>query len=283
MRTDHLFYKLFQAFPETLFQLIGLQPPAPGSYSFDAVEVKQTALRIDGVFVPSVPREPYYFVEVQFQKDKDIYWRLCTELLLYMRGSAPEGDWRAVLIFAGRHLDVEVPATLSGWAADVRFGRVYLDELVVEEDSPLGLSLVRLVVEQERTFPARARRLLERTRERLPAGEARQRALELIETIIVYKLRYGPEALRAMFTLDELENTPYVQGLKAQARREAGREARLSLVLRQLDRRVGVLEPGMIERIGRLPDERLDALAEALLDFGSAADLQSWLDSQMPG
>ncbi|BAC88300.1 DUF2887 domain-containing protein [Gloeobacter violaceus] len=279
MRTDHIFYKLFQAFPETLFELIGIeQTPLPGSYAFDAVEVKETALRIDGVFVPAVSGQPHYFAEVQFQKDTDIYWRLFTELLLYLRGSAPQGDWRAVLIFAGRNLDVDVPTALLDLAGGPRFERVYLDELAVAEDGPLGLSLVGLVVEDVRTFPGRARQLLERTREQLPPGEARRRALEFIETIIVYKLRYGPEEIRAMFTLDELEQTPYVQGIKA----EAGHEARLSLVLRQLHRRVGALEPGVVERIGGLADGQIDALAEALLEFRCAADLQSWLDSRVP-
>ncbi|UFP96866.1 DUF2887 domain-containing protein [Gloeobacter morelensis MG652769] len=33
------------------------------------MEVKETALRIDGVFVPTLPGQPHYFAEVQFQKD----------------------------------------------------------------------------------------------------------------------------------------------------------------------------------------------------------------------
>lgn len=147
----------------------------------------------------------------------------------------------------------------------------------------MGLSLVGLVVEEERTLPGRAGRLLERACRQLPAGETRRQVLELIETIIVYKLRYGPEELRAMFTLDELENTPYVQGLKAEARHKAEREKALSLILRQLARQVGALAPEVSEHIDKLSDSQLDALAEALLGFGSAADLQSWLDRQLPG
>ncbi|WP_164928495.1 DUF4351 domain-containing protein [Gloeobacter violaceus] len=57
----------------------------------------------------------------------------------------------------------------------------------------------------------------------------------------------------------------------------------LSLVLRLLARQVGPLEPGVNERIGGLSDEGLDALAEALLDFGSAAELHNWLDGRVPG
>ncbi|UFP93843.1 Rpn family recombination-promoting nuclease/putative transposase [Gloeobacter morelensis] len=278
MRTDHVFYKLLQAFPETLFALAGVPPPAPGGYRFESVEVKATALRIDGVLVPNVPTQPYYFAEVQFQKDKEIYWRLFTELLLYMRRSAPEGDWRAVLIFPNRTLDVQVPAALRALALDERFVQVYLDEIAVEEDSPLGLSLVRLVVEQVSTFPARARRLLERTREQLPQGEAQRRVLELIESIIVYKLRYGPEEIEAMFTLDELENTPYVQGKMAQARREAEREAKREakreMLLQLLQEKFAPLPDELVQRVAAIPDEQqLVQLSIALLN---APDLESF-------
>ncbi|BAC88258.1 DUF4351 domain-containing protein [Gloeobacter violaceus] len=64
---------------------------------------------------------------------------------------------------------------------------------------------------------------------------------------------------------------------------QAERRRALSLVLRLLTRRVGTLEPGVSERVGGLPDEGLNALAEALLDFGCAADLQSWLDGRPTG
>jgi predicted transposase/invertase (TIGR01784 family) len=284
MRTDHLFYKLFTTFPDTLFALAGAPTPAPGSYRFDSVEVKETALRIDGVFVPTLPAQPHYFIEVQFQRDEEIYWRLFTEVLLYLRESAPQGDWRVVLVFARRSLDVPLPAALRSLGADARVQRVYLEELSLPEDAPLGLSLARLVVEDEETFPQQARRLIERTREQMPEGEGRRRALEFIEIMIVYKLQYSPEEIRAMFTMDELEQTPYMQGRKAEIRREAEREAErrkaLSLVLRLLTRQVGALEAEVVERISQIPDARLDELAEALLDFEAAADLQQWLDSQ---
>jgi predicted transposase YdaD len=209
---------------------------------------------------------------------------VATLVLLYLRESAPQGDWRVVLVFARRSLDVPLPTALRSLGADERLQRVYLEELRLEEDAALGLSLARLVVEEEQSFVEQARRLVERTREQLPQGEERRRALELIETTIVYKLQYSREEIRAMFTMDELEQTRYIQDLKAEVRREAEREAglaaRLSLVLRQLTKQVGALEPEVSERISSLTDARLDALAEALLDFDCAVDLYNWLDSR---
>ncbi|MDR7904993.1 DUF2887 domain-containing protein, partial [Thermosynechococcus sp. JY1334] len=53
MRRDSLFYQLFAQLPQTLFDLLGINPPQ--GYRFDSVELKQTAFRIDGVFLPPDP------------------------------------------------------------------------------------------------------------------------------------------------------------------------------------------------------------------------------------
>ncbi|MDK2460462.1 DUF2887 domain-containing protein, partial [Aphanizomenon sp. PH219] len=50
MKTDSIFYRLFQEIPSIFFELIGNSPQLAELYQFSSVEVKQTALRIDGVF-----------------------------------------------------------------------------------------------------------------------------------------------------------------------------------------------------------------------------------------
>jgi hypothetical protein len=50
------------------------------------------------------------------------------------------------------------------------------------------------------------------------------------------------------------------------------------LVLRQLNRRVGTLEPPLEQRVRELPLERLEALGEDLLDFSDLSDLVNWLE-----
>jgi len=60
--------------------------------------------------------------------------------------------------------------------------------------------------------------------------------------------------------------------------REEGRqEAMVSLLSRQLNRRLGTLEHSMLERVQALKPAQLEELSEALLDFGSVADLEQWL------
>ena len=73
MKTYSIFYRLFQEIPSIFFELIGNSPQLAELYQFSSVEVKQTALRIDGVFLPNQNTDnPIYFLEVQFQINMNI-------------------------------------------------------------------------------------------------------------------------------------------------------------------------------------------------------------------
>ncbi|WP_446379789.1 DUF4351 domain-containing protein [Coleofasciculus sp. E2-BRE-01] len=56
------------------------------------------------------------------------------------------------------------------------------------------------------------------------------------------------------------------------------RAGEVNLIIRQLKRRLGEVEPVLIERVRRLPIAQLEALAEALLDFSEVSDLVDWLE-----
>ncbi|BAZ40125.1 hypothetical protein NIES4101_60860 [Calothrix sp. NIES-4101] len=75
MKTDNIFYKLFQEFPEIFFELIGKPETNLNLYEFKSQEIKETSFRLDGIFLTleTTPNEPIYFVEVQCYKDKVFY------------------------------------------------------------------------------------------------------------------------------------------------------------------------------------------------------------------
>ena len=50
-----------------------------------------------------------------------------------------------------------------------------------------------------------------------------------------------------------------------------------TLVLRLLRRRFGVISPNITARLDHFSPEQLDDLGEALLDFGTVADLEQWM------
>jgi predicted transposase/invertase (TIGR01784 family) len=82
MRRDTIFYQLFKQFPSLIFELVDEKPPTAAEYQFDSIEVKETAFRIDGVFLPPDHANPKiaFFAEVQFQDDPDLYHRFFTEI-----------------------------------------------------------------------------------------------------------------------------------------------------------------------------------------------------------
>lgn len=55
----------------------------------------------------------------------------------------------------------------------------------------------------------------------------------------------------------------------------------LSIILRQLNRRLGGVSPDLEERIRNLSTEKLEDLGEALLDFSEVSDLVDWLDREV--
>jgi hypothetical protein len=60
---------------------------------------------------------------------------------------------------------------------------------------------------------------------------------------------------------------------------EQGHElATRGLVVKQLTRKLGNLSPEFLARVNGLSLDRLEALAEDLLDFTSVGDLERWLD-----
>ena len=70
MKTDNLFYRLFQRLPGLVLELANLPITSEG-YEFRSEEIKQTAYRLDGVLMPITDDgRPHVFVEVQFQLAK---------------------------------------------------------------------------------------------------------------------------------------------------------------------------------------------------------------------
>lgn len=65
---------------------------------------------------------------------------------------------------------------------------------------------------------------------------------------------------------------------RQEGRQEGREQGEQDLILRQLNRRIGKIDASLIEQITSLSIEQLDNLGEALLDFSSVADLETWLN-----
>jgi predicted transposase YdaD len=67
-----------------------------------------------------------------------------------------------------------------------------------------------------------------------------------------------------------------------EGREEGRQEGMASVVVRLLNRRVGVIEHAVLEKVQSLQPEQLGNLSEALLDFTNTADLERWLREVPP-
>ena len=129
MKTDSIFYSLFQSFPGIFFELLNCPPSEANFYEFTSREVKQLAFRLDGLFLPNSNDlgKPFYVVEVQFQPDDNLYYRLFGELFLFLRQYQPPHPWQVVVIYPSR--SVERQQTLQFRELLSRVTSIYLDEL----------------------------------------------------------------------------------------------------------------------------------------------------------
>ncbi|BAY16213.1 hypothetical protein NIES21_20360 [Anabaenopsis circularis NIES-21] len=168
MKTDSIFYQLFAEFPNIFFELLGRSISDNQDYQFRSVEIKQTAFRIDGVFLPTANNsdQTVYFCEVQFQKDELLYNCLFAELFLFCNQNPATYDWYAVIIYPMRSLEPDNTKLYQILLDSSKVQRVYLDEIEPTSKS-LGIGIIKLVVEPEENAANRARNLISQTRQEI--------------------------------------------------------------------------------------------------------------------
>lgn len=192
MKTDKLAYILLQLAPQGFFELIGRNPDDALRYEFKSVELKETAFRLDGVFIPKSDDDITYFVEVQFQPDEKFYARFFAEIFLYLK-QYPASNWRAIVMYSSRSIEQKNLTNYQDLLELNRIQRLYLDEL--EKLDSLSVGLFKLLVEPEQTVAKMAERMVAR---------ASLTELNLIEQILTYKFRtLKREEIRQMLKIQE--------------------------------------------------------------------------------
>ena len=252
MKTDSLFYQLFQILPGTLFELIGQSADNARGYEFASVEIKQPTFRIDGLFKPTVdsPDGTIYFQEAQIQRDDGFYWRLFAEIFLCLEQERPAANWLAVVLFPTRAADPGIPQQFAELTP--RLTVLYLDDLQKTQDGSAGLEILKLIVESAGKARKRGKRLLKRFREEPGTLQENRRIIELVETVLVYKFpKMTREEFEAMYQLQDLKKTVIYQEALQEGRLEGEREGKLKG--KRQGKREGKLEG---KREGKLEGKR---------------------------
>jgi predicted transposase/invertase (TIGR01784 family) len=190
-------------------------------YQFEALEFKETSHRVDGVFRPKEAGLPLYVLEVQFYHLPSIFADLLVKAYTYLKRHDPGQPYCGVVLFANRNLE---PVELAPYQPLMDAGlirRFYLDEMPELADAPLGLSILSLIGQTESQAPETARQLVARTKAEIGDGALQADLIELVETVIMYKLaRLGREEIQAMLQVHDIRETRVYQEAKEEGLQE---------------------------------------------------------------
>ena len=293
MKTDKLFYRIFLTQPGILAELIPGIPP-DCEFEYCAPVIKEQEFRHDGVLTPIGDdlNLPIVFLEAQMQPDKGFYGRYFAEVYLYLKQYNISGSWRGLIILKSRshELGSEIPYR-SILKEDVQ--RLYLEDLLSETDLSPNLGILQLIVLPQNRVGEAAQKLLQNVENKTQFTQR----LDLIEAILVSKFpQISPEEILKMLDLKtaDITQTRFYRDVfqlgakegKAEGRQEGRQEGKqegkqegeAQLIIRQVNRRCGVLSPNQEAQIRSLDLNQLESLGEALLDFTTIADLEAWLN-----
>ncbi len=201
--------------------------PRIAIYQFKSIEIKELAFRLDGVFIPDSdhPDYPLYFVEVQFQKDEDFYWRFMTQIFLYLKQYKPERACCLVILWGKCRLDIGFPLAYQNLLNLEQMQRIYLDEIEAESPPSLGISILQFIVISTKKAPEQVQSLIEQTHQQFVDPNTQRNVIELIEKIIIYKFpQKSRQELEAMFNLTEWKQTKFYQEAKKEGKLEGKME-----------------------------------------------------------
>jgi predicted transposase/invertase (TIGR01784 family) len=266
MKRDTLFFRIFQEFPDLLFDLTGNPPENASEYRFNSVAVKEPNFTIDGVFEPPIldGTGKLYLAEVQMQLDEALCERTFAELFaLFYRSRKLYSDWQCVMIYLSRSTEQKVTYPYRALLKSDQVQVIYLDELGNIRDLPLTTSLAVLPTVPPKKAPAEARDILAR------ATQQYEVIVDLVTRVMSYMfLDQSPQEIDKMLDIQFEETRVY---------KDTYAKGKLDIVLRQLGQNCGQLSMELVREVTALPLDQLEALGDALLKFKKVKDLEKWL------
>ena len=116
------------------------------------------------------------------------------------------------MIYPSRSIDTAKTKHYRESFASGRVTCIYLDELGENASLPIGIATIKLVIENEDKGIQEARELITRTSQEIDSVKQQQQLLQLIETILIYKLpKMDIKEIQEMFGLSDLKQTRVYQ------------------------------------------------------------------------
>lgn len=281
MRTDALFYELFQAAPQTFFELLQITPTCP--YRFESITIKMSEKRIDGVLEPSQAGERIYFAEVQAFPDEVIYWRVLREVATFFeqRPALKDNDWQALVLWLNKDDD-------PGYSTLLNLSRQPLSRLVSVDllallpklqANALSLNVLRpLLAETEEDVRKNLQQWAQNIQQTPNLDQQTEtRLLTILAQFVEQKFR----SLTYKEISDMLRLTPLAETISGQ---ELIKDERLAILSRQIQIRFQ-LSDELTEAIGqdleKLDLPTLKLLLEEILRIESFEQLELWISEQV--
>ena len=226
MKTDSLFYELFKAHPESLFELAGLK--ADGKYGFESITVKSTEKRMDGFFRSTDGYAPNIFLEVQGYDDEAIYWRFLREISVYYELTEKRLPFVAVILFIDKKYDPE-NCPITDFKPPNRLIRLYLPDClkaIGDKASPLTV-FKPLILKKKKLLPEAVPKWKNEI-DSLSLSESTNKLLiDLLENAILSRFpKLTLEETKKMIQLTPLDKTVAGQELIQMGRIEGRTEGR---------------------------------------------------------
>ena len=277
MKTDPLFYELFQVAPQTFFELVQIKPSC--SYRFESITVKTSEKRIDGVLEPSEAGHPFYFLEVQAFPDEVIYWRAVREVATFFeqRPHLKNSQWQVIVLWLNKPDDPGFGA-LQLLARKPRPNLLSLDliELLKQlPESSLALNVLRpLLAETEREVRENVVQWAANIRQATDFDvNLEERLISVFAQLIEQKFKtWNYKELSQMLRLTPLRET--ISG------QELLKEDRIEILLNQIEVKFDIsseVAERLEANLTQLDTNTLKVLLRQLLRLDTFEQLQLWI------
>jgi predicted transposase YdaD len=180
----------------------------------------------------------------------------------------------------------QVVIFLQETSNEIAFTEEYVNEMtnhryriirMWEQDSALFLNNPALLPLAPLTQTDSPQRLLSRVAQsvaRISDRETKQNIAAYTE--ILAGLRFEKDLIKQFLREEIMQESVIYQDIL----QKGDKQGEERTIIRQLNRRFGEIDSSLTDRIRVLSVEKLDDLAEALLDFSEVSDLIAWLDEQ---